>query len=129
MPNLKILVVEDSKAHTLHYKNILESQGHRVYVAYDGKEELKIYEKELNLCGSSQPPFDLIISDNSMTEINGVDAGQKILNMMPIQKFFFVTGEKDIILNSFNVDKKNIDVEQKPLETKSFLQKVNLLTT
>ena len=125
---LKILVVEDSEALAGHYKNVLESKGHKVFVTSDGKEELEIYEKELKSCLSGKPPFDLIVSDNSMPEMNGVEAGQKILEMMPDQKFFFVTGERYSVLDSFHVDGKNIDVEQKPLKTELFLKKVNLLT-
>lgn len=125
---LKILVVEDSETLAEHYQNILESQGHKVFVTHNGKEELEVYEKELKSCPSGKPPFDLIVSDNSMPEMNGIEAGRKILDMVPVQKFFFVTGEKSTVLDSLDVDGKNIDVEQKPLKTEKFLMKVNLLT-
>ena len=125
---LKILVVEDSEALAEHYQTVLESKGHKVFVTHDGKEELEIYEKELKSCTSGKLPFDLIISDNSMPEMNGVEAGQRILNLVPDQKFFFVTGERGIVLDSLNVDGKNIDVEQKPLKTEKFLKKIELLT-
>ena len=125
---LKILVVEDEEAIAEHYQNVLESKGHKVFVAHNGKEEFEIYEREMQSCAFGQLPFDLIVSDNSMPEMNGVEAGRKILNMMPNQKFFFVTGEKNTILDSFNVDGKNMDVEQKPLKTELFLKKVDSLT-
>lgn len=124
---LKILVVEDSKALAYHYKNILESKGHRICVAHNGKTELEIYENEMKR-SSGNPPFDLIISDNSMPEMNGVEAGRKILSYVPDQKFFFVTGEKTAVLDSFDVDGKNIDVEQKPVSTELFIKKVECLT-
>ena len=125
--NSKILVVEDSEAISQFYQYILESKGHKVVVASDGKSELEIYEDELSICGSEKPPFDLVISDNSMPEINGTEAGKKILDLVPDQKFFFVTGETSTILKLFNVDGKNIDVEQKPIVDTVFLKKVECL--
>ncbi len=124
---LKILVVEDSEALADNYKNILESKGHRVYIAHDGQEEIEIYENEIKR-SSGKPPFDLIISDNSMPKMNGVEAGKKILSYVPDQKFFFVTGEKTTVLDSFNVDGKNIDVEQKPVSAEVFIRKIEFLT-
>jgi len=125
---LKILVVEDSKALAIKYKQILESEGHKVVCTYDGKTELEIYEKELKKRFSGKTPFDLIISDNSMKEINGVDAGKVIHDLVPAQKFFFVTSEKKLVLDVFDVDGKNIDVEEKPISMDLFYKKVKELT-
>ena len=125
---LKILIVEDEEAIAEYYKTVLESKGHKVFVAHNGKEEYEIYEKEMQSYPIGKLPFDLIISDNSMPEMTGVEAGQKILELEPDQKFFFVTGEEQSILDSFDVDGKKIDVEQKPFKTEEFLIKVELLT-
>ena len=112
--NFKILVAEDSEDIASLYKSSLEFRGYTVIVTNDGKAELEIYEKELKKDDSKKPPFDLIISDNSMPEINGLDAGKKILDLEPEQKFLFITGETDLITESLNVDGINIHVEQKP---------------
>ena len=124
---LRFLVVEDSPSLATLYRTVLESKGHQVIVANNGKEELEIYENELKH-SSGNVPFDLIISDNSMPEITGIEAGRKILSLVPKQKFFFVTGEKEAVLKSFDVDGKNINVEQKPLSKDSFIKKVELIT-
>ncbi|MCV0410510.1 response regulator [Nitrosopumilus sp.] len=126
--SLRILVVEDEEALAEYYKTVLESEGHKVFVARNGKEEFEIYEKEIRSHPFGKLPFDLIVSDNSMPEMTGIEAGQKILELEPAQKFFFVTGEEQSILDSFNVDGKNIDVEQKPFKTEKFLNKVEILT-
>ena len=120
----KILIAEDSVAIAFGYKTRLESQGHTVFVAIDGKTELDIYEKEFENCPPGETPFDLILSDNSMPGMNGTDAGKKILELVPNQKFFFVTGEKDLILDAFHVDGKNIDVEQKPFDIDLLMEKI-----
>jgi len=124
---LRFLVVEDSPSLATLYRTVLESKGHQVIVANNGKEELEIYENELKH-SSGNIPFDLIISDNSMPEITGIEAGRKILSLVPKQKFFFVTGEKEAVLKSFDVDGKNINVEQKPLSEDLFIKKVELIT-
>ncbi len=126
-PALKILIVEDSIAFSSMYKNILESKGYKVFVTNDGRTELEIYEKELKKCLSGKTPFDLIISDNLMVDMNGVEAGKKILSFSPDQRFLFVTSDPDIIFKSFNVDGKNIDVEQKPISAEVLINKVELL--
>jgi CheY-like chemotaxis protein len=124
----RILVVEDSEAIAEFYKGVLEYEGYKVSIAVDGKEELELYEKEMKSNQSGKPPFDLIVSDNSMPILNGIEAGRKILDMMPNQKIFFVTADKDAVLNKFSLDRKNIDVEQKPIKMELFLKKVDLLT-
>ena len=125
---LKILVVDDSKAFAHMYKTMLESKGHKVMVAYDGINELEIYEKELKKCSPGKTPFDLIVSDNTMPNMSGAEAGLKILSQVPNQKFLFVTSDPNIIFKSFNVDGKNINVEQKPVTANSLIKKIESLT-
>ena len=124
---LKILIAEDSIAFSSMYKNILESKGHKVFVTHDGTIELETYEKELKKCLSGKTPFDLIISDNSMVDMTGAEAGKKILSFVPDQRFLFVTSDPDIIFKSFNVDGKNIAVEQKPISAEVLINKVESL--
>jgi CheY-like chemotaxis protein len=126
--SLKILVVEDSKALASTYKQVLEVESHKVTVTYDGKTELEIYEKELKKGFVGKTPFDIIISDNSMNEMNGREAAKVIRSFVPHQKFFFVTGEKQLILDEFDVDGKTMDVEEKPISMRLFLKKINHLT-
>ncbi len=125
---LKILVVDDSKAFVHMYKTMLESKGHKVVIAYDGIAQLEIYEKELKKCSPGKTPFDLIVSDNTMPNMNGAEAGLKILSQVPDQKFLFVTSDPDTIFESFNVDGKNIHVEQKPVTANLLINKIKLLT-
>jgi len=127
MHSLKILVVEDSEAIAGFYKDVLESEGHKVSIAVDGKEEIELYENEMSSQQSGQPPFDLIVSDNSMPVLNGIEAATKILEIVPNQKIFFVTANKDMVLDKFSADGKNIDVAEKPIKIDLFLKKVNSL--
>ena len=43
----KILAVEDSEAIAEFYKDVLESEVHKVSIAIDGNEGLELYENEM----------------------------------------------------------------------------------
>jgi two-component system, chemotaxis family, sensor kinase CheA len=60
----RILVVDDSITTRTLEKTILESQGYRVAVAVDGREALKKLR---------EAPFDLVISDVQMPEMDGLE--------------------------------------------------------
>ena len=73
MPKLRILLAEDNFINqTLVVELLQEGMGHKLIVANNGKEALKILEKET---------FDLILMDVQMPEINGHEATLKIRNM------------------------------------------------
>ena len=65
----KIVVVEDNQSLSDIYKTRLELLGYTCFVAYDGKEALKVIEKQLP---------DLVLLDLMVPEI----AGDKILQLM-----------------------------------------------
>ncbi|MCE2506940.1 MAG: response regulator [Nitrosopumilaceae archaeon] len=123
--DVRILVVEDSESFAKLYQTKLESKGYKVVVTHDGKEELEIFETALNNSPRRRTPFDLIISDNSMPKINGVDAARTIHRIVPQQKIFFVTSEKDLVYKNFEVDGILVDVEQKPISTDLLMRKVD----
>lgn len=64
-----ILVAEDNAVNRRLIKKVLESAGHRVAIAENGKEAAHNAQKET---------FDLILMDVEMPEIDGVEATQTI---------------------------------------------------
>ena len=66
---LHILLVEDNKINRLVARDMLEKAGHRVVEAGDGREAIDAAAKE---------PFDIILMDISMPEIDGVTATNTI---------------------------------------------------
>ena len=62
---LKILLVEDNRINRLVAREMLGAEGHRVIEAHDGREGIKL---------AASQPFDLILMDISMPEVDGVTA-------------------------------------------------------
>jgi len=66
---LRILLAEDNVINRKVAVRLLERQGHSVVVACDGKEALVAFARE---------PFDVILMDVQMPELNGYDATRAI---------------------------------------------------
>lgn len=67
----RILVVEDTVFFRRAIKKALESGGHEVFTANDGKEAIDLLNKE-------DTYFDLIVSDIEMPRINGFELAGKV---------------------------------------------------
>jgi CheY-like chemotaxis protein/HPt (histidine-containing phosphotransfer) domain-containing protein len=66
---LRILLAEDNPINQRVATRLLEKMGHEVVIAGDGKEVIRNWEKE---------PFDLILMDVQMPEMDGYEATTKI---------------------------------------------------
>jgi PAS domain S-box-containing protein len=69
VPPLRILVAEDSRMNRIFTKELLEDKGHRVEVASNGREALAALAAQ---------PFDLVLMDVEMPEIDGLKAVERI---------------------------------------------------
>jgi two-component system, sensor histidine kinase and response regulator len=67
--HLHVLLVEDNTTNQLVARRLLEKHGHSVAVAANGKKAVRAFERE---------PFDLILMDIQMPEMNGWEATQAI---------------------------------------------------
>ncbi|NOZ23449.1 MAG: response regulator [Planctomycetes bacterium] len=73
-----ILVVEDDRNQRLLYQTELEAEGYDVILACDGKEAVQKAEEQ---------PFDIIVMDIAMPNMDGIEALSKILaknNRIPV---------------------------------------------
>jgi PAS domain S-box-containing protein len=62
---LRIIVAEDNLINQKVLVKILERMGHKIGLALDGKQAITLWEKE---------PYDLILMDIQMPEMNGIEA-------------------------------------------------------
>ncbi len=74
--SLNILVAEDSPTNQLIAKSSLKKAGHVVTLAVNGREAVQAYER--SRATPEAPPFDLVLMDVAMPEMDGLDATRAI---------------------------------------------------
>jgi signal transduction histidine kinase len=80
----RILVVDDTSAFTSFLKSILENDGHSCDVAHNGKEGIELFTKN---------DYNLVIMDNSMPIMTGIEAVPEIIKINPSIKIIGLTGK------------------------------------
>jgi len=89
---LRILVAEDNLTNQIIINAMLQRLGHSVALAETGKEAIALVEQNI----LAETPFDLILMDVQMPEMNGIDATAR-LRMMG-----FTAGQLPIIAVTAN---------------------------
>ena len=112
--SLRILIADDEPEILTLYKTFLESRGREVTTTTDGRKCIEIYKKA-NPSEQTRDYFDVVILDQKMPFMTGLQAATEILNINPQQKIIFASGylEKTLleILTKLN---KAIAVIEKP---------------
>ncbi len=124
--SMNILIAEDNKYTAFQYDKILQKNGHKVTIAKDGEECVKLYKQGMkNGTNKVQDnPYDVVVLDQSMPKKVGSQAAQEILKERPSQRIIFasaygITAEK-------NYEKFNERVEflQKPFSLVKFVKTI-----
>ena len=104
---MKILVAEDNSRTTFVYRHSLEDRGHEVTVTTTGEECLKAYHDKYHIITLHSDamdhiqPFDVVISDYNIPQINGLEIAKEILAVNPHQRVILVFENlRDAILES-----------------------------
>jgi len=80
---LKILLVDDEKPICISLKELLESRGHHVTTSLKAKEGLELFKKDR---------FDLVLSDITMPDMDGIELIKKIREQDQKSKIIVITG-------------------------------------
>lgn len=79
----KLLLVDDDKAYLNSLKELVEAEGYTTQICSNGKDALEMQANE---------PFDIIITDIIMPEIDGLEFIFQIKSKYPLTKIIAVTG-------------------------------------
>src|SRR5436309_7726794 len=120
---MNILVAEDEKDIALLYRKALEARNHHVVITSNGEECLKTYHDVFQELTSScmsimknfQLPFDVILLDYKMPQINGLELAKEILAVNSHQRIIFASAYvKETLENIIKQLKHVVELIQKP---------------
>jgi CheY-like chemotaxis protein len=72
----QILFVDDEEPLALLGAELLEDFGYTVTCAFDGREALKLFQQQPDT-------FDMVITDESMSGMSGIELAQKLCRISP----------------------------------------------
>jgi DNA-binding NtrC family response regulator len=81
----KVLLVDDDEGNALLSLIILERLGYQVQVCYNGKDAAAVYRE-------SSQDFLFVVSDYSMSPINGLELAKWLLEINPRAVILVITG-------------------------------------
>jgi len=120
---MNILIAEDEIDIALLYKKVLEARNHQVTVTSNGEECLKCYHDVFQEVISShtrcmqrfQVPFDVVLLDYKMPQINGMEVAKEILAVNSHQRIIFASAHvKETLEYSIKQLKQEVELMQKP---------------
>ena len=85
--SLSVLAVDDDSLVAINTAAMLEDLGHRVTVAYSGKEALQAMEGER---------FDLLVVDHAMPNMTGAELIERVKGRDPAQPILLATGYAEL---------------------------------
>ena len=88
---LRILLAEDDESMRLYLGRALERSGYKVVAVDNGLAALPLLESE---------PFDLLLTDIVMPEMDGIELAQKAAEISPDIRVMFITGFAAVALKA-----------------------------
>jgi len=120
---ISVLLAEDENDIAFIYKQVLESRNHRVTVTSNGEDCLKAYHDVFQEMISShtemmthfQLPFDVVLLDYKMPQINGLEVAKEILAVNSHQRIIFASAfVQETLEISIKQLKRPVELIQKP---------------
>lgn len=123
------VLIADDEPHILElYKEWLEFENKQVVAVEDGQKCVEIYKKEFAHHESGKF-FDVVILDQKMPKMTGLQAAIEILKINPQQRIIFASGylEKTLLEALTRLDKA-IEVIEKPFSMESLISMIDQTT-
>ena len=119
---VKLLVADDDYSTADLYKQVLEGRGHDVIVVNRGEQCIKVYSeqvsviKESSLAHGHTSPYDCVILDFKLPDINGGDVAKEILTLNPHQRIIIISAyASEILLQDSDWSSIPIEILEKPI--------------
>jgi len=123
---LRILIAEDYRELAESYKMALEERGHSVVTTRDGVDCLKTYNdynrEHENKDGHSH--FDLIILDQNMPGMDGIDVAKEIQRLNHKQRILFITGHGIDVVKKLKQLSENVEIMNKPFTLQALFAQI-----
>jgi len=114
----RILLAEDDDDMRGFLCRALEKAGHDVVSFGEGKSAYERLKDE---------PFDLLLTDIVMPEMDGIELARKAADLDPDMKIMFITGFAAVALNPDNKAPKDAKILSKPFHLRDLVQEVKRL--
>jgi CheY-like chemotaxis protein len=127
---MRVLMAEVDSDTALSYKRALEKRNHHITTTENDEDLLEIYHKEFNKVSSiADPteriqPFDAVVIDHKMPEINGIYATEEILLVNPHQRIILVANKEEVSLDLIGGLTELVELLQKPFGENSLIDTI-----
>ena len=112
---LRILLAEDDDSMRVYLARALERVGYSVSAVENGIDALPLLENE---------PFDLLLTDIVMPEMDGIELARRATEIDPDLKVMFITGFAAVALNPDSKAPKDAKVLSKPFHLRDLVNEV-----
>lgn len=127
---MKVLIAEDNEEENKIYRIALEAKGHQVTITRNGRECVNVYKEEMKEAGSKSNPFDVIVLDYAMPEMNGLDAAKEIIKLRKDQRLIFASAYvRETLRGSISELEQVVSIIQKPFEPRVLVSLIEDMST
>jgi CheY-like chemotaxis protein len=127
---MRILIAEVDTDTVLSYKKALEKRNHQITSTGKDEDLIKIYQEEFKKATSNAAPteliqpFDAVVLDHKMPEIDSIYAAEQILLLNPHQRIILVSDKEEVSVDSINELTEALELQQKPFREDSLIDTV-----
>jgi len=122
---MRILIADDEPEILELYEKWLELKDRQVITVKDGQKCLEVYKRERNH-HQLENYFDVVILDQKMPKMTGLQAAVEILKINPRQRIIFASGYLEkTLLDALTRLNKAIEVIEKPFSMEALDSMIN----